>query len=120
MLSVVSKTTSTRPTRIPNPTTAIYARISQDRHDGQGVDRQRELCRVLAHERRWTVGEEFIDNSISASRYSKRQRPRYVDLLTAIREGRVTRVLCFKIDRLYRRPRELEDLIDLAEAGKVE
>src|SRR5207249_3577906 len=61
-----------------------------------------------------------IDNDMSASRYARRKRPRYGDLIKDIKEGRVQRVLCFKLDRLYRQPRELEDLIDLAEAGKVE
>ena len=46
---------------------AIYARISSDQ-DGTalGVTRQIEDCRALAKKLGWTVGEEYVDNDISA------------------------------------------------------
>jgi site-specific DNA recombinase len=100
--------------------TGIYARISKDRADGAGVQRQQKECHALAKRKGWPVAEEFVDNSIGASAFTKKSRPRYAELLKAIDEGRISRVVCFKLDRLYRRPRELEDLIDRAEQGRVE
>ncbi len=99
--------------------TAIYARISEDRHDGAGVARQLQDCRALAVRESWSAAE-FVDNNISASRYTRKPRPAYQAMMEAIRCGRIQRVVCWKTDRLYRKPRELEDLIDLAEGGRVQ
>lgn len=112
------RTTTRKP--IGAKVTGIYARISKDRTDGAGVQRQQKECHALARDEGWPVAEEFVDNSIGASAFTKKSRPRYAELLKAIDEGRISRVVCFKLDRLYRRPRELEDLIDRAEQGRVE
>jgi hypothetical protein len=37
--------------------------------------------------------------------------------MEAVTAGRVGRIVCFKLDRVYRQPRQLEELIDLAEQG---
>ena len=67
----------------------------------------------------WTlVGVPFIDNDISA--FSGKMRPAYSAMLAKVKAGEVRRVVCWHMDRLYRRPRELEDIIDLAEAGQLE
>jgi site-specific DNA recombinase len=47
-------------------------------------------------------------------------RPEYRRLLDDVREGRVHRLLVYMTDRLYRQPRELEDLIDLVEGRRVQ
>src|SRR5207302_3692357 len=103
--------------------TAIYARLSLDRNDdAQAVARQLEDCREWCAERRVSVlaDLEFTDNDISASRFSKKPRPGYAALLDAVQAGLVRRILCFNIDRLYRRPMELETLIALADRGHLE
>ncbi|MHC5557691.1 recombinase family protein [Kocuria sp. U4B] len=93
----------------------IYARISQDSEEQRiGVDRQLTDCRVAAKARGWTVVDEFIDNDVSATR-SKR-RPEYERMLTDIRASKVDALLTWDVDRLTRTPRELEDVIDLADA----
>ena len=65
---------------------AIYARISYD-PDARavGVDRQREDCLGLAASRGWTVVAEYIDNNVSASKYSRKARTQYLRLLDDIR-----------------------------------
>ncbi len=100
--------------------TAIYARISLDRQDGAGVSRQLEDCRSLASRNGWKPVSEFVDNDISASRYSRKPRPAYRAMLEAAGSGEVNRVVVYHIDRLYRQPRELEDWIDLADQGRVQ
>jgi DNA invertase Pin-like site-specific DNA recombinase len=100
--------------------TAIYARISlDDVGDAAGVTRQLTDCRALCERHRWPA-KEFVDNDISASRYTRKRRPEYLDMLDRVRSGELRRVVCYNIDRLYRRVKELEELIDLAEAGAVE
>ena len=109
---------------------AVYARISQDRSGAQaGVNRQLEDTRKLAAERGWEVVGEFVDNDVSAKqrrwstsqgKFVNRTRPGYDALLDAIREGRVDVVLAWHPDRLYRRIRDLEDLVDMLERNDVD
>lgn len=98
---------------------AIYARISRDA-DGTsaGVDRQRADCRVLAERLGWVVAQEYVDNDISASQYSTKPRPDYQRMLADLEDGNVDGVIVYNIDRLTRRPAELEHFNDVvARAG---
>lgn len=99
--------------------TAIYTRISDDREGrGLGVARQEADCRDLAARRGWTVTEVFTDNDVSAT--AQRKRPAYERLLDAIEAGDVDALVVWDIDRLTRRPAELEKFIDLAERHGVQ
>lgn len=94
--------------------TAIYARISSaEEGDTLGVERQIEDCQAEAKRRGWEVVETFIDNNVSATR--TKARPQYQRLLKAVTEGKVQAVVVWDVDRLTRSPRELEDVIDLAD-----
>ncbi|HEY8760138.1 MAG TPA: recombinase family protein, partial [Candidatus Dormibacteraeota bacterium] len=98
--------------------TAIYARISFDRQDGAGVGRQLEDCRALVEREGWGPAVEYVDNNSSA--FSGKVRPRYRELLAAVKAGEHGRIVVWKLDRLYRSSRELEvDLLPLAETGQV-
>src|SRR5215831_3398952 len=102
------------PTRSTPQAAAIYARISFDRAgEGLGVERQERLCRKLAKDKGWPVVEVFVDNDRSA--YDGKPRPGYGRMLTAIEAGRVDAVVCVDLDRLTRRPIELEHFMDLAD-----
>jgi DNA invertase Pin-like site-specific DNA recombinase len=101
----------------PAPRAAVYLRISEDRDGNElGVARQERACRELAGRLGADIVEVFCDNDKSA--YSGKVRPRYQDLVEAIRHRLIDVVLCWHPDRLTVTPRELEDLIDLL-AGKV-
>jgi DNA invertase Pin-like site-specific DNA recombinase len=93
---------------------AVYLRQSLDR-DGKAaaVARQREDCLRLCTEKGWQVVEEFVDNDVSAS--SGRRRPGYEGMLAAIRRGAVDALVVWDLDRLTRRPIELEEFIVLAD-----
>ncbi|MGH9031875.1 MAG: recombinase family protein [Acidimicrobiia bacterium] len=93
---------------------AVYCRISLDRQgEGLGVDRQDELCRKLAAARGWQVAETYTDNDISA--YSGKRRPAFGRMLADLEAERRDGVVCVDLDRLTRRPIELEQFIDLAD-----
>lgn len=95
-------------------TTAIYARISKDADlRGLGVARQLADCKALAERRGWEDVETFVDNDVSAS--SGKRRPEYERLLEGIRGKTVQAVVVWDIDRLTRRPAELETFIGLAD-----
>lgn len=92
----------------------IYARISDDPEGkGLGVTRQVKSCRELAERLRWEVVEVYVDNDVSATR--SRSRPQYDLLLGDIEDGFIDAVLVWSLDRLHRRPLELEHFIALAE-----
>jgi site-specific DNA recombinase len=93
---------------------AVYARISADAEGKSlGVQRQLEDCRRLAAERGWVVGREYVDNDISA--YSGKTRPGYEQMLTHLAGGERDAVIVYNLDRLHRRPAELEDFVALCE-----
>lgn len=99
---------------------AIYARLSQDRGlEKVSVPRQVNECTELASRLGWEVVEKFQDRDVSASNRTAK-RPGYGGLLEALRSGRVNAVLARETSRLYRRPRQLEDLIELIEGKGVE
>jgi DNA invertase Pin-like site-specific DNA recombinase len=98
-------------------TAAVYLRISSD-PSGQalGVARQREDCVALCTAKGWTP-VEYVDNDVSAS--SAKKRPAYERMLADIREGRIGAVVAWDLDRLHRRPIELERFMDLADAHRL-
>lgn len=101
---------------VPVTRAAIYVRISEDREGlGLGVERQEEDCRALADRLGYDVTELYRDNDISASTKSRRNRPNYRRLLDDSHAGLHQVVIAYTSSRLTRRPRENEDLIDLAQ-----
>lgn len=99
---------------------AIYLRISRDREGRElGVDRQHADCQALAERLGFTTAGVYCDNDISASTRSAKPRPEYARLLRDAREGAARVVIAYTTGRLTRRPRENEDLIDLAEKHGV-
>lgn len=97
---------------------AIYARISSDQ-DGTtlGVQRQLQDCRKLAADLGWPVGDAYVDNDLSA--YTGKRRPEYERMLTDLADGTRDAVLIYHVDRLTRRPIELEQFLDVLAAAKV-
>jgi site-specific DNA recombinase len=98
---------------------AIYARISSDpKKDTLGVRRQERACRALAARHRWPVVAVFVDDDKSA--FHGKRRPGYEAMVEAVKAGEVTAIVAWAPARLTRHPRELEDLIDLLDAHRVE
>ena len=81
------------------------------------MERQEQDGRKLCEQRGWDVIETFSDNDKSA--YSRKPRPRYNDLLAAIRERRINAVVSWHPDRLHRQLRELVAFIDLVDEYDV-
>ena len=75
-----------------------------------------EDCRSLADDLGWVVGEEYVDNDLSA--WGAKRRPAYERMLDDLAEGRRDGVVVYHQDRLTRRPSELEQFVDvLTKAG---
>lgn len=94
---------------------ALYLRVSLDRTgEHLAIDRQREDCLSIARQRGWTVVDEYVDNSISASD-ARKVRPGYDRLVRDFEGGAFDALVCYDLDRLTRQPRQLEDWIVAAE-----
>ena len=83
---------------------------------GLAVARQRDDCLKLCAERGWEP-VEYVDNDTSAS--SGKARPAYVRMLADIDAGHLGAVVAWDLDRLHRRPVELEHFIDLADRHRL-
>lgn len=95
---------------------AIYARLSLDKNDDRkAVQRQEEECRALAARKGWPVSDVYVDNDLSASD-PRKKRPEYERMLADVKAGRIDAIICWHTDRLTRQPRQLEEIIDMAEA----
>lgn len=98
---------------------AIYARISSDQTgEGLGVARQLEDCRKLAADRGWIVGDEYVDNDVSA--FKSRRRPEYERMLADLEAGDRDAVIVYNMDRLTRQPMQLEQFVSLCERAGVQ
>ncbi|WP_327037328.1 MULTISPECIES: recombinase family protein [Microbacterium] len=99
-------------------TALIYLRISANRtSEHASIGQQRADCVELAHELGYARMIEFADEAVSA--YQDRARPAYQELLRQLEESATTTVIVWHLDRLYRKPRELEQLLDLLDANPI-
>src|SRR3954471_10674918 len=111
---------------------AAYLRLSQlEAADASGVpkeDRHRLTMEKLAgHEeeiRDWveqhdkTIGKVYVDAGLSASKRNV-TRPGWDEMMADAASGQWAGLVQIAIDRFTRDPREIEDLIDLAEKHRV-
>jgi site-specific DNA recombinase len=94
----------------------IYARLSQDRNgESTSTTRQVADCESWAAARGWEVVGRYVDADLSAFRDVA--RPEYERMLGAVADGETDVILSWKLDRLLRRPRELERLLHLCETS---
>jgi DNA invertase Pin-like site-specific DNA recombinase len=100
---------------------AILARVSLDK-DGKGkstesqVSESRETCAEFY----WTVdpADIYVDNSISASEFTEKERPEWERLRAAVRSGRLHVVIAWEVSRLSRSQREgLDFMADCKRVG---
>jgi site-specific DNA recombinase len=97
--------------------TCLYLRISTDKSgDGLGIERQREDCRKLAHQRGWTVVREIVENNTSAT---IGPRPGFEQLLRLMQSRQIDAVIVWHVDRLLRKMTDLERVIELVETTGV-
>ncbi|MGO1851650.1 recombinase family protein [Microbacterium sp. JB110] len=103
---------------ITTTTALIYLRISANRtSEHASIEQQRADCTALAGQLGYTRAIEFVDEAISA--YQDRARPGYQQLLHQIQESEAGTVIVWHLDRLYRKPRELEQLLDLLDIHPI-
>src|ERR1700686_1911749 len=115
-----STTTARERTRLTAPTSAaIYARISYDPSGERlGVQRQEADCVEEAKRRGWRIGDIYVDDDRRGFN-TRKPRPEYQGLLSDIQLGLRDGVMIWRLDRLHRQPRELEEFILLCDKHQV-
>lgn len=94
---------------------AIYLRMSLDIDGrGAGIERQREDCMKLVAKEGWEVVDEYVDNSVSASKENVTRRE-YNRMEEDYKAGRIDTVVCYHLDRLTRQPMQMEQWLKRAE-----
>lgn len=100
---------------------AVYCRISDDKNkDEEGVARQEEHCRGICDRMTLALTSDhvYIDNSRSAWKRN-RKRPGWDAMLEAAGRGEIDVIVCYHPDRLMRQPRDLEDLLNIAQDHNI-
>lgn len=103
-----------------------YRRLS-DRKGGRSLDDQGRDNRDAADEREWTLGDPYVDDGRSASRYARRRRDDFDRLVADLQSGPTGRRSAFGADVLMlwessrgsRQVGEWVSFIELCEAKRV-
>ena len=93
---------------------AIYARQSVDRADSISIENQIGFC---AYEARSEAYEVFADRGYSGK---NTQRPEFQRMLRKIQEGKIHRVICYKLDRCSRSSLDFTTLMAYFQSYDVE
>jgi len=87
---------------------ACYYRVSTDEQAKKmGPDMQRTRCRALCEARGWEVAEEFEDLGLTGRNMD---RPGLQGLLRAAADGQIGVVVVYRLDRLARKSRHLQEI----------
>ena len=96
-------------------------RADLQRHRGQRRRRMRARSRTAATwptSLGWVIAGQYVDNDLSA--YSGKRRPEYQRLLSDMADGLVDAVVVYNIDRLTRRPSELEHFAEVVQTARIQ
>lgn len=98
---------------------AIYTRVSQDQAGGRSVAEQEAECRAVCEREGWEIVRTFCDNDRSASKYAKKSRPEYVQLMTFIEQQQCDVLVTWESSRAQRDLSAYVALRDACEAAQV-
>ena len=93
---------------------AIYARQSVERVDSISIESQIEYCRYEVH---GNPCKEYIDRGFSGKNTN---RPAFEEMIEDIRQGKITRVIVYKLDRISRSILDFANMMDIFRKCNVE
>lgn len=93
---------------------ALYARQSVEKVDSISIESQLEYCR---HEARGNPCREYIDRGYSGKNTN---RPAFEQLLADVCQGKVARVIVYKLDRISRSILDFANMMQLFQQHRVE
>lgn len=81
----------------------IYTRVSSDRDGGgRSVGQQEQACRVDCDRNDWSVVQVLTENDRGASRWSRKERPQYQELIKLLAGGTVDIIVTWEASRSNR------------------
>ena len=93
---------------------ALYTRQSVEKTDSISIESQLEYCR---YETRGAPYKEYIDRGYSGKNTN---RPAFEELLEDIKQGRISRVIVYKLDRISRSIMDFANMMDVFQKYNVE
>ena len=93
---------------------AIYARQSVDRKDSISIENQIDFCK---HELKGGQGKEYVDRGFSGK---NTERPEFQALVRDIEQGKISRVIVYKLDRISRSIIDFANMMELFQRYNVE
>ena len=93
---------------------AIYCRVStQDQvREGHSLSEQECRLRKLCDYKEYEIIDIYIDEGISAK---DTNRPQFQRMIDDVKSGRINRIVAYKLDRVTRSIRDLEELVQFLE-----
>jgi site-specific DNA recombinase len=93
---------------------AIYCRLSKNRRGKKAnvADQERDCREYIESQDGWLVVDVYVDDGVSASDKSEKPRDEFIRMMRDLRGGLIDVIVASEFTRLYRRPRELEELLD--------
>ena len=90
---------------------ALYERVStaEQAREGYSIGEQQERLTAYCKSRGWTGYKHFTDAGYSGGNIN---RPAMQDMIAAIKDGTVSRVVVYKLDRLSRSQKDTLELIE--------
>lgn len=93
---------------------ALYARQSIEKADSISVESQLEYCR---YETRGNLFKEYTDRGYSGK---NTRRPAFEEMLKDIKQGKISRVIVYKLDRISRSILDFANMMDIFQKYQVE
>lgn len=95
-------------------TVAIYIRVSTEdqAREGYSLDAQRSSLKSFCKSQGWNHYRFYVDEGLSAK---DTNRPQLQLMLEHIKEGKISKVLVYKLDRITRSVRDLQELLKVFE-----
>lgn len=93
---------------------ALYSRQSVERADSISIESQLEYCR---YETRGNQYKEYVDRGYSGKNTN---RPAFEEMLDDIKNGKVSRVIVYKLDRISRSILDFANMMDVFQKYHVE
>lgn len=94
--------------------TAIYARQSVDRADSISIEQQIEFCK---YEARGEACKIYIDRGYSGKNTN---RPQFTQMMSDIRDGYISSVVVYKLDRISRSILDFSNMMEQFEKFRVQ
>lgn len=97
---------------------AVYTRVSKDEQfrEGYSIESQKEHCINFTKSQGWELYDIYVEEGVSAKSLN---RPAIQRLIAATKEHKFEVVVFYKLDRLVRSVRDLDDLLKLFDDNNI-